>query len=445
MTTLRARLTVWLLGALVLVGSCSALFVYVRAERATQSLLDNQLKQVGQLVAARRKELTVPPTGRSADAASKAAEDLIVTVRDAAGTVRFSTDAEVPLPTPVPGFSERQIGGQRYRIYGMDTGARSVAVAQAIGVRHDAALGGALAALLPVVVLIPVLAIVIGFVVRRGLAPLENAVRSIAERSPLALEAVALADQPEDLRPLIGAMNRLIVRLGESLEHERRFISDAAHALRTPIAALQLQADVLDSCHDADERDRRLQELRAGIDRIVRLTNQLLALAGDERGPRVDGARTPADVLLEEIAGLYAPLAAARGVRVELQPDADADLPGELGRLLLIVGNLFENAVRHSPPGGLVQLRSQLVGSAVEIEVVDEGPGVPAGELERVFERFYRASSATEGGSGLGLATARAIAARLGGRVSLANRTDRSGLVARVWLPVNPAPRPAHA
>lgn len=436
MTTLRARLTVWLLGALVLVGSCSALFVYVRAERATQALLDNQLKQVGQLVAARRRERTVPLAGRDAEPAGKAPEDLIVTVRDEAGTVRFSTDPEVPLPTPVPGFSERQIGGQRYRVYGMDTGVRSVAVAQAIGVRQDAALAGALAVLLPVAVLIPVLALVIGFVVRRGLTPLEKAVRSIAERSPLALEAVALADQPEDLRPLIGAMNRLIARLAESLEHERRFISDAAHALRTPIAALLLQADVLDTCRDVDERDRRLRELRAGIDRAVRLTNQLLALAGDERGPRIVGARTPADVLLEEVAGLYAPLAAARGVRIELLPETDAGLPGELGRLLLIVGNLFDNAVRHSPAGGKVQLRSHEAGSTVEIEVVDEGPGIPPAEIERVFERFYRSAGAPEGGSGLGLATARAVAGRLGGRVTLANRTDRAGLVARVTLPV---------
>lgn len=444
MTTLRARLTLWLWIALGVVGSGSAAFVYLRAESETQSLLDYQMLQVARLVAARKIDPTVPTTGGGANAARDPESDLLVTVRDEAGAVRYSTDTAVPLPTPAPGFSERQIGVTRYRVYGLDTGARTVAVAQAVQVRREAALGGALAALLPVVVLIPVLALVIGLVIRRALVPLEATIHTIAERSPLALEPLPLASQPEDLRPLIDAMNRLIGRLRESLEHERRFVGDAAHALRTPIAALQLQADVLDGCRDPAERDARLGELRAGISRIVRLANHLLALAADGQGRRALG-RTPVDVVVEEIAGLYGTMAAARGVRIELEPDADGDAPGDLGQLLLVVGNLLENALWHTPRGGLVRLHATREAGELVLEIIDEGPGLPPEEVARVFERFYRAPSAHDGGSGLGLATARAVAERLGGRVTLANRSDRTGIVARVVLPPPASPEATSA
>lgn len=433
MTTLRARLTAGLLSALILVGSGSAVFVYLRAERDTQALLDDQMRQVARLVAARKADPTVPAAGPGSGLAAGADEDLLVTVRDEAGGVRFSTDTAVP--APVPGFSERTIGGVPYRVFGLDTGVRTVAVAQAVKVRRDAALGGALAALLPVTVLIPVLAVVIGVAIRRGMRPLEATIRSVAERSPLALDPLPLAAPEQDLKPLIESMNRLIARLRESLERERRFVGDAAHALRTPIAALQLQADVLDGCRDPAEREMRFAELRSGIRRIVRLTHHLLALADDRGDAQPTAARTPIDVVLEEVAGLYGTLAAARGVRIELEPGADDDAPGDLGRLLLAVGNLVENALWYTPRGGVVRLVARREGDALVLDVLDEGPGLPAAELERVFERFYRAPAAHEGGSGLGLATTRAVVERLGGRVTLENRADRSGLVARITLP----------
>ncbi len=435
MTTLRARLTLWLWIALALVGSGSAAFVYVRAEHETQALLDYQMQQVARLVAARKADPTLPTAGSAVDPAHDPEDDLLVTVRDEAGAVRYSTDTAVPLPTPVPGFSERWIGATPYRIYGLDTGVRTVAVAQAVEVRREAAVGGALAALLPVVLLIPVLALVIGLVIRRALEPLEATIHTIAERSPLALEPLSLTSQPEDLRPLLEAMNHLIARLRESLEHERRFVGDAAHALRTPIAALQLQADVLDGCIDPAERATRLAELRAGIGRIVRLAHHLLTLAAEGEPRRVLGS-TAVDVLLEEVAGLYGTMAAARGVGIELQPDADGDAPGDLGQLLLVVGNLLENALWHTPRGGVVRLRSARDATGLVLEITDEGPGLAAEELGRVFERFYRAPSAHDGGSGLGLATALAVARRLGGQLTLSNRSDRSGIVARVTLPV---------
>jgi len=434
--SLHRRLVVSLWIALLAVGAVSAAFVYLRAERDTRLLLDDQLMQVARLAAARDGRVARPVAAPAPDHD----DDLLVTVRDDTGQVRFTMGAAFALPAVPPGFSEQVVEGERYRLYGLEVGGLRVAVAQETEIRRNIALSTAFAALLPVALLLPVLALVIGVVVRRQLLPVEVAVRAIAERPPLSLDPVPALPLPADVRPLIDAVNALLGRLRDALAHERHFLADAAHALRTPIAALQLQADVLDGCDDPAERAARLQALRAGIRRVVRLATQLLALAQDDPAGTRAGVATPVDALLEEAAALYGPAAAARGVRVELEPAVDGALPGDLGQLLLVLGNLVENAIGHTPAGGRVLLRSFRDGDAVVLQVVDEGPGLSPAELERVFARFYRGPGAPDGGSGLGLATARAVAARLGGAVALRNRGDRSGLVADVRLPSSVQP-----
>lgn len=428
MSSLHRRLTLSLWSALVVVGGLSAAFVYLRAERHTATLLDDQLQQVARLAAtqvgAATGHVAVPALGRD--------DDLLITVWDAGGQLRYWMGADFALP-PVPaGFSEREIAGEAFRIFGLEANGLHVAVGQETEIRHNIALSTAFAALLPVALLLPLLALLIGLVVRRQLLPLEATVRAITGRAPLALDPVPELPLPDDVRPLIDAVNRLLGQLRDALAHERRFLSDAAHALRTPIAALQLQADVLDGCDDPAERSARLQKLRAGIRRVVRLSQQLLMLAHDAPEPGPPGTTTAADLLLEEATALYGAPAAARGVRIELEPAVDLQVPGELAQLLLVVGNLLENALDHTPVGGLVRLRALADGVDVVVEILDEGPGLPDAELERVFERFYRGAGAPDGGNGLGLATARAVARRLGGRVSLHNRHDRIGIVAVV-------------
>lgn len=293
--------------------------------------------------------------------------------------------------------------------------------------------------LIPLMVLFPVLGLVITFAIRRELQPLQAVASSVAARAPLALDPLPVETVPEEIRPLIEEINRLLARLQTAMEREQRFVIDAAHALRTPLTALQLQADVLDGSDDPAEGVTRLAELRAGIQRAVHLSNQLLSLAGSESTAGKAAEVTDLDVALCDVTALYRPAANARGIDLRLDTHSAATVFSDPRRIILICGNLLDNALRYTPRGGRVDLRGARNGAAACIEVCDEGPGLAENELSRVFERFYRAPGDASEGSGLGLATVENLVKQAGGQITLHNRSDRSGLIARVTLPLVPA------
>jgi len=235
---------------------------------------------------------------------------------------------------------------------------------------------------------------------------------------------------------MVEEINRLMRRLETTVIREKQFVTDAAHALRTPLTALQLQVDVLDGGRDAEEKAVRLSELRTGLRRTIRLSEQLLSLARNESAAGVIEEKADLRQGLEDVSQLYADAARARQVRIQVESDASVLVPGNPRRLGLILGNLVENAIRYAPAGTAVSIRASVAGGRARIEVWDEGVGLPPQELERVFERFYRAPGDASNGSGLGLSTVDSIVRQLGGSVWLENRTDTSGLVAIVSLPV---------
>jgi two-component system OmpR family sensor kinase len=291
------------------------------------------------------------------------------------------------------------------------------------------------AAVQPLIAAIPLLALIIAAVIRRQLWPLRAAVADIAARPPLALSPLPPMRLPNEVQPLVDEINRLLARLREALDHERRFVADAAHALRTPLAALQLQADVLEGVADPVERQARLTELRAGIRRAARLTHHLLALARSDAASTARPVRSDVDEALRNLAESYRSLAAARNVTLSLDLHAGCNVGLDPYDLALAVGNLLDNALRYTAAGGTVLLRTRADDGQAGIDVVDEGPGLPDAELSKVFARFYRAPGDTTGGSGLGLATVKSIVEKAGGEVTLQNRTDRPGLSARLRLP----------
>jgi len=234
--------------------------------------------------------------------------------------------------------------------------------------------------------------------------------------------------------PLVDEINRLLARQNAAAQRERQFVADAAHALRTPLAALQLQADVLEGAANPSEYAVRFADLRAGIRRAAHLSDQLLQVARSK--PSADSERLPLEVdrVLNEVVDLYQPAAAAAGIRLHLSSETHATVRADVRRLLLIFGNLVDNALRYTPAGGEVQLRAQRAGDTVQVEVQDQGPGLSESDLTRVFEPFYRAAGDQSGGSGLGLATVDNLVKELGGHVRLCNRDDGGGLLACVTL-----------
>ncbi|MGH8252903.1 MAG: histidine kinase dimerization/phospho-acceptor domain-containing protein, partial [Steroidobacteraceae bacterium] len=282
MKSLRRRLLVSLCIAVAVVGGVSAGIAYQQVNHQTKELLDNQLVQIAGIVAGR----SVGPI-RLTPVDDEAIE---VAVWGTDGKLQYSSIAQMSMPfTQVEGFSEMTLRSEPYRVYARVIDGRRIEIAQPIDARDDQAEAAALAAFLPLLVLLPVLALVIALVIRALLQPVKDFAAAVARRDILSREALQAAGLPTEVEPLVDEINRLLERQHEAVQRERHFITDAAHALRTPLAALQLQADVLDGSSDPAERALRLRELRAGIQRAARLSEQLLSLARIESGADTSG------------------------------------------------------------------------------------------------------------------------------------------------------------
>jgi two-component system OmpR family sensor kinase len=252
-----------------------------------------------------------------------------------------------------------------------------------------------------------------------------------------------MAGLPAEVQPVADALDELLARLRDALSRERAFIADAAHELRTPLTALRLQADELASLPAGPARDDAMRSLATGIDRMARLVEQLLALARAEREEPLRPVPVAVDELLREVVEELLPLADRGQVDLGIERADAVRVAGEPEALRVLARNLIDNAVRHTPPGGRVDVRiAAAEGSAgAELSVTDSGPGLPTAERERVFDRFYRVPGSEPSGSGIGLALVRQIARRHGATVVLEDPPSGRGLQARVTFdPTKAAP-----
>jgi two-component system OmpR family sensor kinase len=424
-SSIRRTLLVGLLATVAAAGALVALGVYRSAYDEANALFDYQLQQMGVAL----RDRIFEGGGAAIDA-----DDFVIQVWRTDGAVVFVSSARLVPPVRAPaGLSTIAADGGDWRVYRIDAQHQIVQVAQPMSLRRDRAAQSALRVLVPLAVALPVLALVVWFVVGRGLAPLTGLARWVAARGPLALGPLPEATLPEEVRPLVASLNDLLDRLGRALERERAFIGDAAHELRTPIAAVALQLQVLERVPAGAEREQALARLKAGVERAARLVQQLLDLARQdgalaEREPKpVDLAAVAREVVVEQ-----APQAARRGIDLGLDA-SPAQVRGDAESLRVALGNLVDNAIRYTPPGGKVDVRVRAEeGETVVAEVLDTGPGIPAEDRERVFDRFHRGAAAAGTGSGLGLAIVREIAGRHAATVELSDRVGGGGVCARI-------------
>lgn len=282
--------------------------------------------------------------------------------------------------------------------------------------------------LTPLLFGLPLLAAWIWFATRRGLAPLDAIAAEVGQRAPERLEPLMPAAAPREIRPLLGALNDLLSRVEQALDNERRFTADAAHELRTPLAALSAQAQVAQRARDAAEREQALAQIVAGSRRAGHLVDQLLTLA------RLDPATPPAltpvrlDALAAEVCADHGAAALDKDIALELDAPQEVVVAGNADLLRILLRNLLDNALRYTPPGGRVE-----VGIAPgALRVDDSGPGIPAGERANVLQRFYRLAGQEIAGSGLGLSIVARIAELHGARLALADGCGTPGLGVRL-------------
>lgn len=364
--------------------------------------------------------------------------------------VLHSPDASpsVPLaPGHVPGFADVVGAGDRLRTYVHLSGAGKleIQVAEVLDSEVSAlALPGVevLAAML--VSLVGVLGLA-GWMVVRALEPVARAERLLRERSLQDLAPVPHQGAPREMQPLLAALNHVLERAAEKLSRERGFTALAAHELRTPLAALRMQAQVALREADPASRAQQLRALVTSVDRCDHLIEQLLTLARIEQGEAAGGAG-PVDLaaVCRQVREELGVVLQRSGVELELALQ-ETHLHGRAFALQTLLRNLVANALAHAPAGSAVRISSRRVGSAVELCVDDAGPGIAVADRARVFERFVRLErSAPTAGVGLGLAIVRAVTDDHGGRVELRDSV-LGGLCVRISLPDGADPAGSHA
>ncbi len=442
MTSIRRTLLAWLLLGLAAVAALATVATYVETKREIGDLFDLQLKQLAYSTRIEdllrgRGPTPSPPDGRPAPGVAQ----IVTQIWNRDGVLVYWSQPNTGLPVPATeGYSTVVDNGREWRLYTHVVGNHALQVAHALDERREIAAQTAFRTLLPLLILIPFLGVLIWYAVGRGLRPLDAMSRAVAKRRPDAMAPLAENALPRELRPLAGSLNALLARLDDALAAQRRFTADAAHELRTPLAAVRLQVELAERAPDTSARTVALTELKSGVDRAVRLVEQLLTMARFE--PEASNA---GDALVDLTPivhdALVARAALAEDKRIDMGSvrTAPVAVRGDPAGLATLLANLLDNALRYTPAGGRVDVAVDEVDGAAVLIVMDTGPGIPVAERESVFERFSRGSSASDAatveGSGLGLSIVKRIAAAHGAAVVLEDGAAGQGLTVRVRFP----------
>lgn len=441
--SIRRFLLYWMLASVGVAWSLGAVLIYTNSHREFDAIFDAQLTQSARIIMARaaHEQHERHEDEDDEDRESRGLRlhryeqavryqvwdrgELVADTGDtkASGTTTGTTPGMTPGTTEKPralsdaeGFSDRTLEGRSWRVFGLRDRKRDllVLVAHEHSIREDLATRLTLKIVLPLLLLLPALGGLVWWGVGRGLRSLNFLARSVERRAPEDLAPLRTAQAPLEVQPLILALNHLLERLSSAFENERRFTSDAAHELRTPLAGLKAQAEVALGATNQTERDQALRKIVTAVDRSSHLVSQMLLLARLDREKAMgDSVRVSLRKLASECLADIAPDALARGVEVGIE-GTDGEIVGNATMISVLLRNLIDNAVRYSSKGGKVDVRIQESEGRVVLDVRDSGPGVTSEELTKLFDRFYRGHHATGSGfvsgSGLGLSIVKRIA-----------------------------------
>jgi two-component system OmpR family sensor kinase len=442
MNSIRQRLAVWLLLGLSAATLLGAWSVYVRARAEARKLFDYQM----QLTAASFPDEGLGGMTRTPGGASSG-DVVVVQIWDRDGTRLYLSRPESPPPRRSEiGFSDVRTPNGDWRVYTALVGNNVIQVSQPSILREELAAGMALRTMSPLLILLPLLIGIIWFTIGRSLKPVNDVAGAVAARSADALDPLPDRHLPQEVRPLVTALNGLLDRLGRSLDVQRAFVADAAHELRTPLTALRLQIQLAERATTDAERLAAFERLKGGAERATRLVEQLLAMArSDPEAAERAFVEVDLTALARATVAELAPLAEAKGLDLGFSGDRPVTVQGDPESLRVLLENLVDNAIRYTPAGGTIDVAVAGSGGTASLSVADDGPGIPPDDRERVFDRFYRRPS-TEStdttGSGLGLAIVRRIAQRHHASVELGDGLHGRGLKVAVQLPPGSAIAP---
>lgn len=431
--SLKQRLLVLVLAAITLVWLGAAAVTYHDAREEFDEMLDAHLAQTASLLVAQASHEIDEVETEHVPLLHKYSRRVAFQVWEKGRMLRLHS-ANAPqehLTSRERGFSDSTFDGHRWRVFSTwdENGEYLIHVAERASVRDELARGIAGNLLRPLWFSLPLLALLLWIAVMRGLRPLDKLTREVEQREPDNLAALDASSAPREVVPLIERLNRLFARIDASMQKERRFTADAAHELRTPVAAIKAQAQVARAASGDAERIHALDNAILGCDRAAHLIEQLLTLA------RVDtldhSVAEPCQLrnIAAEIIAALAPTALEKGVQLELLTSDEAMMVrGNPELLRVLLRNLLDNAVKHTQPGTLVQVGLTHEHGTACLSVSDNGPGIPEQERDKVLERFYRPLGTQASGSGLGLSIVKRIAEVHDASLQMAPANEGRGL-----------------
>jgi two-component system, OmpR family, sensor histidine kinase QseC len=435
--SLQARLLWLVLGASLAVWLAAAAMTWVDAHHELDELLDSHLAQAASLLVAQsgglegEDSIDAPPLHRYAPRVA------FQVFHEGRLVLRSANAPGEPMAPDVAGFHSVVRDGRSWRVFATRGSQRHllVFVGEQAGSRDEILWGILRSMLWPVAVALPLLALAGWFAVRGGLRPLRTLGHTLAARPAAELQPVQLAEAPREMQPLLDALNNLFARIAGLIEHERRFTGDAAHELRTPIAAIRTQAQVALGASDDAQRRHALEATLAGCDRATHLVEQLLTLSRLEA--EAPAARQPVElgrIAQQVVADLYA-AGAAKQQTLAVEAAPGCVVAGDAALLAALARNLVDNAIRYAPPGARITVHVAPSGAGRVLAVDDSGPGLAEADLARLGERFFRVTGNDAPGSGLGWSIAQRIAAAHGGTLHALRSPTLGGLRAEVRLP----------
>jgi two-component system sensor histidine kinase QseC len=311
----------------------------------------------------------------------------------------------------------------------------TVRVFEPANTRSDLVSGVASRIARPTLVALPVLAVLVWFSIGWSLAPLRLLSRAIRSRDVNRLEPIDIGRAPTEVRPLVDAINQLLSRLLHSLERERAFTADAAHELKTPLAAIKVQAQVALAEQDTVRQRLAMERVVQGVDRSARLAEQLLLLARLDVHEKISTAPLKPATVAKDALLANERNAQQKNIHVMLLGDMRAEIDAEPVLIGILLDNLLDNAIKYGHAGGIIEVAVQHAEDRVQVTVRDDGPGVAAGDLDRLTNRFFRATGNQATGSGLGLSIVARIAEHFGASLRLGKGIGESGLAVEVSFP----------
>ncbi|MGU7774961.1 sensor histidine kinase [Burkholderia sp. MR1-5-21] len=446
--SIQFRLSVALSVAILAVATVAAAFAFTSAFDEAHELQDDVLREVATLLDhqdIRSPRATGADHARNGNERNESDEISRVIVQPLSGDMPQAAGGEPRLALPATladGLHTLDTGGKPYRVMvrTLSNGER-IAVAQEAGMRDDVARESAWRTALPLLILVPILLLLVADLVRKLLRPVASLSAGIDARDEHDLRPVPAEHVPVEVRPFVVAINRMLARVAQSVDAQRRFVADAAHELRSPLTAMSLQAERLaDTALPADAQVR-LATLRGGLDRSRNLIEQLLALARAQSAQTSTAAEPGAvsvHAVFRSVLEDLIPLAEAKALDIGVEDGPDTRVRADAIELASLVKNLVDNAIRYTPRGGRVDLSTHASASHVFLTITDTGPGIAPHERERVFDPFYRVPGNEQIGSGLGLSIVKTIADRMEADVTLdyADEPHRSGLRVVLRVPL---------